>query len=123
MIKMNKLLFILPIILIAGCIGGGPTIVTPSALGLQITDFSGDQTEVQELRTLRLTLAVENQGSTTIASENSLILLTAPNGWTINSASGATVLASDNTILQFSKDMRPENVVRGTQADAGYSAR
>ena len=117
MINMNKLWFILPIVIIAGCIGGGTTPVTPSGLGLEITDFSGDLTEVTEARTYRLTLGVENQGSTTVEKEKSLILLIAPSGWTINSASGANLLSDDRTALQFSRNMRPADVARGVEAD------
>src|SRR3989344_8087859 len=86
---MDKQTFlVLGIVLISGCIGGGPIVTTPTGFGLEITDFSGDQTSLTELKNLRLTMSVENQGSSLVSKDASLILLNVPSGWEIVSGSG-----------------------------------
>ncbi|NIM46675.1 MAG: hypothetical protein GTN40_00755 [Candidatus Aenigmarchaeota archaeon] len=122
--KSKILISILAIALVAGCIGEipglGPT-VGLGGIGLEIISFTADPTPVYSNRTVRVVGEIENRGGTTVANDSALVYLTGSN-IDLDDTTGKYWYGRDagddrSEIRYFSKDMDPENVVRGTPPD------
>ncbi len=104
--KITLVLLVLGVMLVAGCTQGG-TPTTTTGNGLEITDFSSDQTEVYSDSNVRVTASIENQGETTVRQGGGLLLIGADE-W------GPT---DKMLVRSFSKSLRPADPVRGIPAD------
>jgi hypothetical protein len=116
--KKLALILLVSLVMVSACLGGNKETVTTSGKGLEITDFSADQTEVSSGRTVRLNLEVENQGGTTANDSTSLVYLFGSNldfndytGMSWNSSS------DDTQFKRFGKSMRPADSTRDLPAD------
>jgi len=96
--------------------------VTPTVLGgtgMVITDFIADPTEVYSNATGRVMMTVKNLGGALVDMDTSLVMI-AGSGIKETLADGLYWTGSGTTTSvyqHFTKDMKPEDTVRGTPAD------
>lgn len=124
---MKKILIsLLAIVLVAGCtvpdlsnLLGGTQNLGISGRGLEITTFTAEPSPVYNGTTVRITMEIENQGGTTVASDKGLVYLTGSNVeldsdddmyW--RGKSGST-----NPYKSLNRTMKAADVVKGTPAD------
>ena len=124
--KLKILIPILAIVFVAGCtipgldsLGlGGTTLLGGN--GLEIVTFTAEPTPIFSGSAVRITAEIENKGGTTVNNSSALVYLTGSN-IDIGNTNGDYWYGKETkdrqSIRHFSKEMKPENVVRGTPAD------
>jgi hypothetical protein len=121
--KSKILISILAVALVCGCVVPGLPEITPTlgtGLGLEIISFTAEPTPVYSGRTIRVTAEVENRGGTVVPQDSALVYLTGSN-IDLDDTSGTYWYGKEaddqKEVEQFTNDMEPENVVRGTPPD------
>jgi hypothetical protein len=116
--KSYFVLGIIAVLLVSGCVSqtGTPSTGSGAGYGLEITDFSVDQSEVFSGQSVHPTLTVENLGQDVVSKSASFALLIVPGDW--NVISGPAGVMADKKVVKFTKNLDPENTVIGTQADS-----
>ncbi|MEM7816836.1 MAG: hypothetical protein QXZ20_02895 [Candidatus Aenigmatarchaeota archaeon] len=124
--KTKILIALLGIVAIAGCtIPGVPGItpgvpVTGGGKGLEITSFTAEPNAVYSGSTVRVIMETENQGGATAYNSSSFAYLTGSN-MDLDGTNDMYWRGKDNEdkndCKYFMKDMKPADIVKGTQGD------
>lgn len=130
--KEKILISLLAIALVSGCTGisipgiGGTTTTTTTApaSGLEITSFTAEPDTAYNGTTVRISMDVQNLGGATAYDAKSFAFLSGSNIKITGSSTADDAywhrLAGDTTtqeIMTFGKDMKPADVVKGTEGD------
>ncbi|MBU5557514.1 MAG: hypothetical protein QW751_00330 [Candidatus Aenigmatarchaeota archaeon] len=102
--KAKLAMLILGAVIVAGCLGGQPTII--SGNGLEITNFTASQAQVYSGSKTQVSLGIENQGQQIVTVGNGGILLIGADDWT-----------PGNIVRKFDKNLRPADPLRNIPAD------
>ncbi len=118
---MNKsLLLVLPLmatVLVAGCVdlgdwGGGDIVTGGEGDGITVVSFSADQDSVQEGKSVRINLDLENHGNYEVGSGYGIVYLTGSNLVKDATSDSNWNLTSGNIIQNFSKTLKPADPAR-----------
>ena len=124
--KTKILISLLALVAVAGCtVPGIPGITTITTIagvkGLEITSFTAEPNTVYTGNTVRVLMETQNQGGSTAYNASSFAYLTGSN-MNLSGSSGGMYwtgkdLADKTECQYFLKDMKPADVVRGTEGD------
>lgn len=120
----KELMFILPLVVIAGCLGGGGDTKVAGIEGLEILSFTSTPSEVPSGSSIRLSLEIENRGDAVVSRSKALAFLIGSN-LNLGDTTGASWYNSAETLYKtLTRDLNPEDASRESAAEkASFSWR